>query len=243
MPQIDFALVLTVVKWFAYAALAVYIVVAVGLSMLAARLGMRGGWMAWIPVLNLVLLCRMARSSIAWVLPALIPLVGLAVLAYLGARTILGWYAFELAELVNLILPSKKDSVLFRLVNEGQIIERAWLQPIWGWGRWGRAFIGREGGLAVLTPDSLWIGALGQHGFIGLFAILGVLFLPPFLFTLRAPPQEWLTKFAPVTACVAVLLVFAFDSMVNAMLLPAYMLAAGGVVGWFITFNRAGVNS
>ena len=86
MPQIDFALVFAILKWFTYGAVAIYVVVAVGLSMLAARLGMRGGWMAWVPILNLFLLCRMARSSSAWILPALIPVVGLAVLAYLGAR-------------------------------------------------------------------------------------------------------------------------------------------------------------
>lgn len=86
MPQIDFTLVFAVLRWFLYGTLAVYIVVAVGLSMLAARLGMRGGWMAWVPILNLFLLCRMARSSPVWILPALIPVVGLAVLAYLGAR-------------------------------------------------------------------------------------------------------------------------------------------------------------
>lgn len=86
MPQIDFTLVLAVLKWFAYGALAVYIAVAIGLSMLAARLGMRGGWMAWVPILNLYLLCRMARSSVMWIGPALIPIVGLAVLAYLGTR-------------------------------------------------------------------------------------------------------------------------------------------------------------
>lgn len=42
--------------------------------------------MAWVPILNLYLLCRMARSSAAWILPALIPILGLAALSYLGAR-------------------------------------------------------------------------------------------------------------------------------------------------------------
>jgi hypothetical protein len=86
MPQIDLGLVFAILTWFVYGAIAVYIVVAVGLSMLAARLEIRGGWMAWIPILNLFLLCRMARSSWVWVIPALIPIAGLAVLAYLGAR-------------------------------------------------------------------------------------------------------------------------------------------------------------
>lgn len=86
MPQIDLTLIFAVLKWLAYASIAMYLVVAIGLSMLAARLGIRGGWMAWVPILNLFLLCRMARSSPAWILPALIPVIGLAVLSYLGAR-------------------------------------------------------------------------------------------------------------------------------------------------------------
>lgn len=86
MPQIDFALIFTILRWFAYGAIAVYIAVAIGLTMLAARLGMRGGWMAWVPVANLYLLCRMARSSPALIFPALMPVAGLAVIAYLGAR-------------------------------------------------------------------------------------------------------------------------------------------------------------
>ena len=86
IPNIDLNLVFAILKWFIYGSIAVYVAVAVGLSMLAARLGMRGGWMAWVPILNLWLLCRMARSSVVWILPAMIPIVGLAVLAYLGAR-------------------------------------------------------------------------------------------------------------------------------------------------------------
>lgn len=86
MPQIDFALILSVLKWFTYGAIAIYLLAAVGLTMLTARLGMRGGWMAWVPILNLFLLCRMARSSAVWILPALTPIVGLAALSYLGVR-------------------------------------------------------------------------------------------------------------------------------------------------------------
>jgi hypothetical protein len=86
MPQIDIGLVFSILKWFAYGAILVYVFAAIGLTMLSARLGMRGGWMAWVPILNLYLLCRMARSSAAWILPALIPVIGLAALSYLGGR-------------------------------------------------------------------------------------------------------------------------------------------------------------
>jgi hypothetical protein len=169
------------------------------------------------------------RLQRAWLIRGTIALV----LVYLFSRVSGLWYAFEVATLVEAILPGKKDSVIFRFVNEIQIAERAWLQPLWGWGRWGRAYIGREGGLSVLTPDSVWIAAFGEQGAVGLLAILGVIFLPPLLFSLRVSPRNWLLlEIAPVTACAFVVLVVALDSLANAMFVPAYLVAAGGVVGW-----------
>ncbi len=156
-------------------------------------------------------------------------------LGYIFVRVTGLWDGFALGMLVYEIAPGKAGSVLYRFVNEIQIAARAQLQPLWGWGRWGRAFVAGRGGLEVLIPDSLWIGALGQQGFVGLVAILGVLFFPPLLLSARVSPAQWLSKtIAPVTACAFVVLVFAFDSFANAMLIPVYMLAAGGVVGWFI---------
>jgi len=169
------------------------------------------------------------RLQRAWLMQGTIAMI----FVYLFSRVTGLWYGFELGTLIKAILPDKKESVMFRLVNEIQIAERARLQPLLGWGRWGRAFIGREGGLPVLTPDSVWIAAFGQQGAVGLLAILAVIFLPPLLFSLRVSPRQWLLpEFAPVTACAFVVLIVALDSLANAMLVPAYLVAAGGVVGW-----------
>ena len=169
------------------------------------------------------------RLQRAWLIQGTIALI----FVYLFSRVTGLWYGFELGTLITAIVPGKKESVMFRLVNEIQIAERARLQPLWGWGRWGRAYIGREGGLPVLTPDSVWIAAFGQQGTVGLLAILAVFFLPPLLFSLRVSPRRWLLpEFAPLTACAFVVLVVALDSLANAMLVPAYLVAAGGVVGW-----------
>jgi hypothetical protein len=180
---------------------------------------------------TLVLLAVSTRMQRAW----LLWLTDAVIFLYLGLRVTGLWYAFEVAHAVGAILGEKKESLLFRFVNEIQIAEPARLQPLWGWGRWGRACIGREGGLPVLTPDSVWIAALGQQGFGGFFAILGVLFLPTLLFSVRAAPKTWLTReIAPVTACAFVVLIFALDSLANAMLIPASLIATGGIVGWFV---------
>jgi hypothetical protein len=155
-------------------------------------------------------------------------------LGYLFVRVTGLWDGFVLGIWVYEFAPGKSESVLYRLVNEIQIVARAHLQPLWGWGRWGRAFVAGPGGLELLIPDSLWFLALGQQGFVGLGALVGILFLPALLLSVRASPAQWLSKsIAPVTACAFVVLVFAFDSFANAMLIPVYLLAAGGVVGWF----------
>lgn len=208
-----------------------------------------GRWHGAATVLVLVATTFALKSVNAWLLLACVMMMLVVSMRHQRARLIQGtialifvylfsrvtglWYAFEFGTLMTAILPDKKESVMFRLVNEIQIAERARLQPLLGWGRWGRAYVGREGGLPVLTPDSVWIAAFGQQGAVGLLAILAVLFLPPLLFSLRVSPRQWLLpEFAPVTACAFVVLVAALDSLVNAMLVPAYLVAAGGVVGW-----------
>jgi hypothetical protein len=63
-----------------------HLVGAVGLGVAAAKLGHRHGWLAWIPVLNIVLAWRMAAIHFGYLLLCLIPLVNLAVFAWMGAR-------------------------------------------------------------------------------------------------------------------------------------------------------------
>ncbi len=79
-------LVLSVLKYVVITAVALYFLIAIGLTMIAARLRSGGGWMAWIPVVNFFLLCRLAQSSFWLVLPLVIPVAGLIALGYLGAR-------------------------------------------------------------------------------------------------------------------------------------------------------------
>ncbi len=58
---------------------------AFGLSLLAARVRQRSAWLAWFPVLNYYLMCRLAGTSVLLTLPALIPVLNFLVFAYLGA--------------------------------------------------------------------------------------------------------------------------------------------------------------
>ena len=60
-----------------------YVYVASMLMIIARKTATPDGWMAWIPIANLVLMCRIARASMIWVLLAIIPLINLVALVVL----------------------------------------------------------------------------------------------------------------------------------------------------------------
>ena len=72
-------------KWAVILYALVYLLMVFGLSLLAARVRQRSAWLAWFPVLNYYLMCRLANASLLLILPALIPILNCLVFAYLGA--------------------------------------------------------------------------------------------------------------------------------------------------------------
>lgn len=56
-----------------------YIYVAVCLSTIARKTGTPSSWMAWVPIANLVLMCRIAKKPGTWVLLMLIPFVNIVI--------------------------------------------------------------------------------------------------------------------------------------------------------------------
>lgn len=86
MENLNLPLLVNYAKWLVISIGLLYILTAFGLSTLAARLRQPHAWIAWIPVVNLYLLCRLAGSSALHILPAVIPVINLVVFAYLGTR-------------------------------------------------------------------------------------------------------------------------------------------------------------
>jgi hypothetical protein len=79
-------LILASLKWAVLVIGLLYVVAAFGISLIAGRLRDSQSWMSWIPVVNLILVCRLAKVNPAWILPALIPVVNVFVFGFLGAR-------------------------------------------------------------------------------------------------------------------------------------------------------------
>jgi hypothetical protein len=127
----------------------------------------------------------------------------------------------------------RASSLEFRLKNEAQLSQKARLQPLFGWGGWGRARIYNDRGEDISITDSLWIINFGNFGWVGLWSWAGVLLLPILGFVLlRYPPSTWEhPQVVPAAALTIGLMLYAIDCLANAMVNPIYTLIAGGLAG------------
>lgn len=90
--------------------LAFYAYSSVCMMKIAERTNTENGWWAWVPILNILLLCNIARKPLWWLLLLFIPLVNLviAILLFVGvceARGKPGWWVILMfLPLVNLVM-------------------------------------------------------------------------------------------------------------------------------------------
>jgi hypothetical protein len=90
---------------------AAYVYFAVTLSIIARKTATPDRWMAWIPILNIVLMCRIGRKPVWWIVLLLIPFVNLIVAVVLwmaiaqarGKSAALGILA--VIPVLNMLLP------------------------------------------------------------------------------------------------------------------------------------------
>jgi hypothetical protein len=162
---------------------------------------------------------------------------------YMAARSAGRWSGEVLVNAAAMIHPKRAESLEFRLYNEDMLVDKAMEQPVWGWGRWGRARVYREDGKDISVTDGLWIIALGNTGLVGLTASTAVLLLPVMVFLRRYPVRIWLhPAVAPAGALAVLLVLYCIDNLFNAMVNPIYSVAAGGLVG-LLAAGRAGARA
>jgi hypothetical protein len=91
--------------------LAMYVYMALALQTIATKTNTENPWLAWIPIINLVLLLNIAKKPIWWFILFLIPLVGIVVgiivwMAVAEARGKPNWWGILLiVPLVGIIVP------------------------------------------------------------------------------------------------------------------------------------------
>jgi hypothetical protein len=91
--------------------LVLYVYTALALMTIAQKTNTENGWMAWIPIVNIVLMCNIAKKPVWWIILCLIPLVNLVIyiILWMGiaeARNKPSWWGILLiVPVVNLIVP------------------------------------------------------------------------------------------------------------------------------------------
>jgi len=91
--------------------LAVYVWLALTLYIIASKTGTSNAWLAWIPIANLYLMCKVAGHSGWWTILFFVPLVNIVVgvIMWMGiarARNQPSWLGIlMIIPIVNLIIP------------------------------------------------------------------------------------------------------------------------------------------
>jgi hypothetical protein len=133
----------------------------------------------------------------------------------------------------------RAESLAFRLSNEDMLLKKALQRPLLGWGGWRRARVYDWQGEDISTADGYWIIVLGDRGIFGLSMFLCALLIPALRALAHAPTRRW--KEAGIGASVAlamVLILYAADSLLNAMKNPVFVMIAGALnstatnLGW-----------
>jgi len=93
-----------------FSGLAFYVYSAITLMFIAKKTATSNGWMAWIPILNLYLMCKVAGKSGLWIILLLLPVVNVVIIVLLWASIAQrlgksGWWGIlMLIPLLNFVL-------------------------------------------------------------------------------------------------------------------------------------------
>ncbi len=186
------------------------------------------------------LLCLEGCSRLRWKWPVGVLLA--IPLAYIAMRTTGQWSGDDLIRFAGIFGADRAQSVEYRIVNESILVERAMQRPLLGWGGWGRPNTIHlpSGGSYMITIDGLWILMLAMHGVLGLTAFAATLAIPVHAALRRLPPASWTRRSGAPTAVLSILaLLFFADGLMNAMLNPVFLVAAGGLAGYATLPRRA----
>jgi hypothetical protein len=162
---------------------------------------------------GVALLTRAVLSSKA--LSRLLVVLALLVVLYPVTRATDLFPARDLVLFFTRVSQDRADSLAFRFQNEDDLLARAMLRPVYGWGTYGRNRIFAPWGQDISVTDGYWIIVLGGFGFVG-FAGFFSLMLGPVLRFVRYRAQMTSSAQVLVGALAFVVVVFAVDLLPNA---------------------------
>lgn len=139
-----------------------------------------------------------------------------------------------ISDLVNIVSrffdQERMGSLIYRLRSEEVITDNmGFLQVIFGWHRWARGVGINPYTNRPVVVDSLWIVTYGGHGLFGLVSLfLLILSGPISIVKLNRKGKVCLESIL----LSLIIVLFAYDSMVNAMINPIYILCTGALVSY-----------
>lgn len=141
------------------------------------------------------------------------------------------WQGEGLSDSIAIFSERRAESLQFRLDNDKRLLEKALVQPVFGWSGYGRSRVYDENAKDVSITDSMFLITLGTYGLIGLVSLM-VMFLGPVFTYLAALPRSFSTQDASpwVLLPMAVILVLhSIDNLFNAFPNSIYPMLAGGL--------------
>jgi hypothetical protein len=91
--------------------LPVYIYMALALQTIATKTATANGWLAWVPIANLILMLNVAKKPLWWIVLFLIPVVNIviAIMVWMAVAEARGkpnwWGILTIVPLVNVVVP------------------------------------------------------------------------------------------------------------------------------------------
>jgi hypothetical protein len=185
--------------------------------------------------LAILLIGVMMLLSIQWMRTSIVVMALLiAPPAYMIMQMTSPWGGEPLVTIINQTIGSSRGHSLgYRLWKEQYFVQHALKQPILGWGGWGRMNPPNphKASRGPLKIDGMWYVALGTTGLVGLAGFTGTILLPAAMLAYRARPRRWASpQLAGAGALAVILMLYMIDNLLNAMINPIYMLAAGGLI-------------
>jgi hypothetical protein len=123
---------------------------------------------------------------------------------------------------------ARAESFGTRLRNEEQLLDRAQIKPLFGWGGFGRGRVRNEKGIDITIPDGYWIIIIGQGGWVRYVGEFGLMTLPMLFLFLRRRDLNITRDTAILSALLAANMI---DLVPNSGQTPLTWLIAGALWG------------
>lgn len=172
-----------------------------------------------------VLIAARVLNSRLPVIPLLVSPI-LYVLMRLGFR----WSGEELVSISRLVSQRAAESMKARLDSEEGLWTLTQGNLMFGRGRFDYAGTRLNDDTNMVIPDGLWMITLAKFGLVGVAILLALLLVPAMVFVWRYGPKLWRhTLVAPALGWAVILALYLCDCLMNAMVNPIFLLAAGGL--------------